>query len=176
MLLRGRRLEGLRRLAGLPLVVQTSLDGARLQTHDAHRGSGSWVRTLEGIRTLVDLGLTPRVALTETPENTTEIPAVAELLRGLGVPDSQFAVRPLLRRGFSENGVELTEGSSIPELTVSADGLHWHPAGADRETSPDMWLAPPGTRLREGKRLVTERFFAARLADRSLPRPVQCAI
>jgi len=176
MLVRGTRLQGLGALAGRALTVQTSLDGAVATTHDRHRGAGSWARTLEGIRRLVELGLPPRVALTETPENTGEMPAVAELLEGLGVPAGSFAVRPMLRRGLSQAGLAIGEDSSIPELTVTADGLHWHPAGADAATSPDMHLAGAGTSLAEGKRLVIERFFRARLVDGSLPQPVHCAI
>lgn len=94
MLLRGHRADGLAGLAGRELTVQTSLDGATAATHDLHRGPGSWQRTLDGIRHLTDLGLPPRVALTETPENTAEIPAVARLLTGLGLPAGHFAVRP----------------------------------------------------------------------------------
>ncbi|WND39758.1 radical SAM protein [Streptomyces sp. BB1-1-1] len=176
MLLRGRRADGLADLAGRKLTVQTSLDGATAHTHDRHRGPGSWQRSVDGIRHLIDLGLPPRVALTETPDNTHEIPAVAELLAGLGLPADHFAVRPLLRRGFSETGVEIGEDSSVPELTVTADGLHWHPAGADLASSPDLHLAPVGTPLATGQQLVTERFFAARLTDGTLPRPVHCAI
>ncbi|MGW0732009.1 radical SAM protein [Streptomyces sp. NPDC002851] len=176
MLLRGRRAHGLVDLSGRKLTVQTSLDGATAATHDLHRGAGSFARTLDGIRHLVDIGLPPRVALTETPENGPEIPAVAALLAELGLPEDHFAVRPLLRRGFADTGIEIGEDTSVPELTVSANGLHWHPAGADAATSPDFHLAPAGTPLEEGKRLVTERFFAARLADGTLPRPVHCAI
>ncbi|MEU9245378.1 radical SAM protein [Streptomyces sp. NPDC048385] len=176
MLLRGRRAARLGELAGRKLTIQTSLDGATPETHDRHRGHGSFHRTIDGLRHLIDLGLTPRVALTETPENTAEIPAVAELLAHLGIPADQFAVRPLLRRGFSETGLDIGEDSSIPELTVTADGLHWHPAGADLTTSPDFHLAPTGTTLAEGKRIITERFFTARLTDGTLPRPVNCAV
>ncbi|MCT2589128.1 radical SAM protein [Streptomyces sp. N2-109] len=176
MLLRGRRAAGLEELAGRKLTLQTSLDGATAATHDRHRGAGSWARTMDGIRHLISLGLPPRVALTETADNGPEIPAVGELLAGLGLPKDNFAVRPMLRRGFSEEGMEIGEDSSVPELTVSADGLHWHPAGADLGSSPDMRLAGPGTPLERGKELVTERFFAARLTDGSLPRPVHCAI
>jgi hypothetical protein len=152
------------------------LDGARPATHDAHRGPGSFSRTVEGIRTLVDLGLPVRVALTETDENTADIPEVARLLADLGVPKENFAVRPLLRRGLSEVGQDIGQDTTVPELTVSADGLHWHPAGADLDTSPDMLLAEGTVSLEQGKRLVTERFFAARLADGSLPAPYRCAI
>ncbi|MFH9071380.1 radical SAM protein [Streptomyces alboflavus] len=176
MLLRGRRAHGLAALADRKLTVQTSLDGATPHAHDLHRGAGSWQRTLDGIGHLIEMGLPPRVALTETPDNTTEISATAALLGQLGLPEDHFAVRPLLRRGFSDTGVEIGENTSIPELTVSADGLHWHPAGADRTTSPDLHLAPAGTPLERGQQLVTERFFTARLTDGSLPRPVHCAI
>jgi pyruvate-formate lyase-activating enzyme len=176
MLLRGRRAARLGELAGRKLTIQTSLDGATPATHDRHRGRGSFQRTLDGIRHLIDLGFTPRVALTETPENAAEIPATAELLHRLGVPAENFAVRPLLRRGFSGQGLTVGEDSSIPELTVTADGLHWHPAGADRTTSPDFHFAPTGTPLEEGKRRIIETFFAARLADGTLPRPVHCAV
>lgn len=177
MLLRGSRLDRLRDLADrATLVVQTSLDGARPETHDAHRGTGSFTRTVDGIRTLRDLGLTVRVALTETDRNTHEIPDVAALLADLGVPKENFAVRPLLRRGCSAAGQDIGIDTTVPELTVTTDGLHWHPAGADAATSPDMLLAPATVSLAEGKRLVAERFFTARLADGSLPRPYHCAI
>jgi pyruvate-formate lyase-activating enzyme len=180
MLFRGRRLAGLEALAHQArpgaLIIQTSLDGARPQTHDAHRGGGSWARTMDGIRQAVRLGLPVRVGMTQTPQNTAETGEAARLLAGLGIEGEAFAVRPLLRRGLSPAGLDIEAGTTIPELTVSAGGLHWHPAGADAATSPDMLLADPGTPLAAGKRLVTERFFAARLADGSLPRPYRCAV
>ncbi|PZS36821.1 MAG: hypothetical protein DLM58_00840 [Pseudonocardiales bacterium] len=72
--------------------------------------------------------------------------------------------------------MDIGEDDTTPELTVTADGLHWHPAGADAQTSPDMLLATGPRSLRRGKELVTERFFAARLADGSMPLPYRCAI
>jgi hypothetical protein len=131
---------------------------------------------MAGIEQAAALNLPVRVALTHTPENTPEIPEVAALLDGLGLPGEAFAVRPMLRRGLSSDGLDIGEDSTVPELTVTTDGLHWHPAGADVAASPDMHLAPAGTSLAVGKRLVTERFFTARLADGSLPQPYRCAI
>jgi len=177
MLLRGKRLDRLRPLAGHPnLVVQTSLDGARAASHDAHRGRGSWDSTMAGIRQAVDLALPVRVALTETVENIDEIPQTRTMLAGLGIGARDFAVRPLLARGLSEAGMTIGEQTTTPELTVSTDGLHWHPAGADLASSPDMLLAKAPTSLHRGKQLVTERFFEARLADGSMPLPYRCAI
>jgi MoaA/NifB/PqqE/SkfB family radical SAM enzyme len=50
MLLRGKRLERLAEVAGPNLLVQVSLDGARPQDHDPYRGTGTWAKTVEGIR------------------------------------------------------------------------------------------------------------------------------
>jgi len=86
-------------------------------------------------------------------------------------------VRPLVRRGFSTDaGIEIDDGNTIPELTVTTDGVHWHPAGADVETSPDMLLATGTVPLREAKRLVVERFLTLRQADGSLPLAYNCAV
>ena len=177
MLFGPRRADSLRRLAATGrLVVQTSLDGSRAATHDAHRGRGSWERTVAGIRTAAAAGLDIRVALTETADNTADIPATAELVASLGVSPGAFAVRPLLQRGLSVDGLHIGEDSTVPEITATTDGYHWHPAGADLDTSPDMFIAPAHHSLAEVKRAVTERFFAARLADGSLPQPYRCAI
>jgi pyruvate-formate lyase-activating enzyme len=177
MLLTGRRVRGLLSLAGREkLVVQTSLDGARAETHDAHRGRGSFESTLEGIRHAVELGLPLRVAMTETPENTGEVDEVGALLAELGVGPNAFAVRPLLARGFSTGGMAITEAGTVPELTVTAEGLYWHPAGADQASSPDMRLADSATPLWRAKQLVTERFLTTRQADGTLPAPYQCAV
>ena len=175
--LRATRLERLSAFAGNPhLVVQTSLDGARAATHDAHRGSGSWSRTMDGIATLFGLGLEVRVAMVETPENAGEVGELGELLVAAGVPAERFVVRPLLRRGLSGTGVDITEATTVPELTVTADGLYWHPAGADGRSSPDMRIADADCTLARAKQLVVERFLAARLEDGSMPRPYRCAV
>lgn len=108
--------------------------------------------------------------------NTADIPATAELVASLGVSPAGLAVRPLLKRGLSEGGLHLGEDSTVPEITATTGGYHWHPAGADLDTSPDMSIAPAHHSLAEVKRAVTERFFAARLADGSLPQPYRCAI
>ncbi len=61
---------------------------------------------------------------------------MAELLTRLGVRPEHFAVRPLLRRGLSGDGLDIGEDTTVPELTASADGLHWHPAGAEPQPAP----------------------------------------
>jgi pyruvate-formate lyase-activating enzyme/diadenosine tetraphosphatase ApaH/serine/threonine PP2A family protein phosphatase len=180
MLFTGRRGRDLRSLAGRPgLVLQTSVDGARPETHDAWRGAGSWSRAIDGIRHARELGLPVRVAMTETPENRGEVEELRALLAPLGVAGADFAVRPLVRRGFAggaESAVVVTEESMVPELTITADGAHWHPVGGDVDSSPDFLVAPGPVSLAEAKRRVVERFLALRQADGSLPSAFRCAI
>jgi pyruvate-formate lyase-activating enzyme/diadenosine tetraphosphatase ApaH/serine/threonine PP2A family protein phosphatase len=177
MLFTGRRRSELARLAGRAnLVLQSSVDGARPQTHDAWRGAGSWERAMEGLAYARALGLPLRVAMTETPENRDEVEELRELLASLDIVGDAFAVRPLVHRGFAEGGMEVSDAVVAPELTVTADGLHWHPIGGDLASSPDMLVAAGAVSLAEGKRLVVQRFLELRQTDGSLPRAFQCAI
>ncbi len=174
---RATRLDRLRRLATKrDLVLQTSIDGARAATHDANRGAGSWAQAMGGIAVATDLGLPIRVGMTETEHNRHEVDELRALLAGIGIAGSDFAVRPLVRRGHSDSGVDIGETNTVPELTVTADGIHWHPAGADLDTSPDMCLARGQVPLAEAKRLVIERFLTLRQQDGSLPVVYNCAI
>ncbi len=177
MLFRGRRADALRRLAGLPgLALQVSLDGAAAADHDRHRGAGSWQRTLDGIAAARELGIRVLVSTTVRRIEPDELQDLRALLGGLGVAPDDHAVRPLVARGFSEWGIEVGEAELVPELTVSADGVHWHPVGADIGTSPDLLVAPGAIPLAEAKRLVVQRFLTLRQADGSLARPLACAI
>ncbi len=144
---------------------------ARRQNGEVREGSA-----VAELTSLVDLGLAVRVAITETQENTGEVTEVAAPLADAGVPAQSFVVRPLLRRALSDTGLDITETSTVPELTVAADGLYWHPAGADRLSSADMRIAEPDCSLAHSRQLVVQRFLAARLRDGSMPRPYRCAV
>jgi predicted phosphodiesterase len=182
MLYQGYRLEQLQRLAGRErLVLQTSIDAGSAAGHDANRGRGSWQKAMDGLRVAVELGLPVRVGMTETPENASEVEPLRELLAGMGIVGKDFAVRPLVQRGFSDAGAEISELNTVPELAVTTDGVHWHPAGADLDTSPDMLLArhvspEQWVPLAEGKRLAVERFLSLRRSDGSLPLVYNCAV
>ncbi len=180
MLLTSRRAHGLERLAGRGrLTLQSSLDGARPETHDRWRGAGSWERAMEGIRFAHDLGLPLRVAMTETPDNRAEVDELGDLLAGFGIEGEAFAVRPLVQRGFASevpDAMEVSEEVMVPELTVTADGVHWHPVGADVESSPDFLIAPGVVALADAKRLVVERFLELRQSDGTLPAAFRCAV
>jgi hypothetical protein len=42
-------------------------------------------------------------------------------------------IRALARRGVADAGIDLTLESLIPEVTVTADGVYWHPVSADHD-------------------------------------------
>jgi hypothetical protein len=131
---------------------------------------------MEGITLARDLGLPVRVAMTETPENTGEVEPLRRLLHDIGVRREDFAVRPLVQRGFASEGMEVTDAVIVPELTITADGAHWHPVGGDLASSPDLVVAHGEVTLREAKRRVVQRFLELRQADGSLPAAFHCAV
>jgi predicted phosphodiesterase/pyruvate-formate lyase-activating enzyme len=177
LFLHGRRRRELEQLALRPrLTLQSSIDGAQPATHDVHRGEGSWQKAMEGIALARDLGLPVRVAMTETPENSGEAEPLRRVMHDIGVTGENFAVRPLVHRGFASGGMEVSEAVMVPELTITADGAHWHPVGGDLASSPDMVVARGEVTLREAKRLIVERFLELRQADGSLPAAFHCAV
>jgi MoaA/NifB/PqqE/SkfB family radical SAM enzyme len=131
MLLRGARLEQLSAVRNPHLTVQVSLDGASPAAHDAYRGAGTWQRTMEGIRLLLERGFHVRISTTETPENTGTLEDLRVFVQSLGISAADHFVRPLARAGFSQEGIEVSRECVVPELTVDADGVYWHPLTTD---------------------------------------------
>lgn len=146
MLLRGPRLERLVSVAEtVPkenLIVQVSLDGGRPEDHDAYRGQGTWEKTVEGIRLLQEQGFQVRLGTTETPVNSPHLNILCEFHRSLGIPDEDHFVRPLAKRGYSREGLELDMGNLVPEVTVNVDGVFWHPLSTDADMQVSRSLFP----------------------------------
>jgi MoaA/NifB/PqqE/SkfB family radical SAM enzyme len=137
MLLKGRRLDRLGAIKNDNLIVQVSLDGAQADQHDAFRGAGSFAKTIDGLQALRANGFLVRVATTETPANSAHLAEVCEFHRALGIPDEDHLIRPLAKRGFSSDGMEVGIATLAPELTVNVDGVFWHPIS----TADDMQIS-----------------------------------
>jgi MoaA/NifB/PqqE/SkfB family radical SAM enzyme len=146
MLLRGVRLDKLIATANsVPpehLIVQVSLDGGRPEEHDAYRGKGSWEKTVAGIRLLQQNGFRVRLGTTETPVNSPHLDKVCEFHRSLGIPDEDHFIRPLAKRGYSREGLELGMYNLVPEVTVNLDGVFWHPLATDTDMQVSRELFP----------------------------------
>jgi len=142
MLLRGTRLEKLCAIANDNLIVQVSLDGGRPEDHDAYRGPGTWAKTVEGIKLLQAAGFRVRLGTTETPVNSAHLDKLCEFHRSIGIPDEDHFIRPLAKRGYSREGLELGMGNLVPEITVNLDGVFWHPLSTDADMQVNKKIFP----------------------------------
>lgn len=65
--------------------LHLSLDGSTPEVHDAFRQvKGSYDRTIRGLQTARDIGLSLQVGTTVTRRNLADLPAMAELIAGFG--------------------------------------------------------------------------------------------
>ncbi len=172
MLLRGRRLEMLHRMDRDRLVLQISLDSPTPHLHDRHRGARSWERAVAGIRTAQAEGFRVRVAATLEPARFSELEPFRAFLDDLGIARDDQVIRALAHRGVSHTGLELTVESLIPEITITADGVYWHPVSADDD---DQLVTRELFPLRAAIEEVKRRFIAHRARADAAARWFPCA-
>jgi hypothetical protein len=120
-------LERLAAVANDNLKVQVSLDAARPEHNDAYRGQGTWVRAVEGIRLLQERFIRLSISTTVASVSGAHLEELRLFLRSLGIRDEDHVVRPLVRGGSSREGQQLGRDTLVPEPTVTADGVYWHP-------------------------------------------------
>jgi molybdenum cofactor biosynthesis enzyme MoaA len=133
MLLTGRRLETLRSLPKNRLTFQISLDSPTPERHDRHRGAGSWVRACDGIDRARTEGF--RVRFAATVSNDSEGEEFRRFLDDRKVKEEDRIIRRIALRGFATEGVALARADLAPEVTITAEGVFWHPVAA---ADPDM--------------------------------------
>jgi pyruvate-formate lyase-activating enzyme/TusA-related sulfurtransferase len=129
MLLTARRIESLRALPRDRVVLQISLDSATPELHDLHRGPGTWARTREGIKRARALGF--RVRLAATVSTDAEAEAFGQFLDEEQVAAEDRVVRRIALRGAASKGLAITRADLVPEVTITCDGVYWHPVGAE---------------------------------------------
>ena len=139
MLLHGQRLARLQTIANDNLTIQVSLDGGRAEVHDAYRGQGTWVKTVTGIKMLQASGFRVKLSTTETPANTKHLDNLHRFRRSLGIAKEDHLIRPLAKRGFSQEGVTIKKETLLPELTITSEGIFWHPLASP--SSKDMLIS-----------------------------------
>jgi pyruvate-formate lyase-activating enzyme len=130
MLFRG---PGLRKLQAMPregFALQISVDSPTADVHDSHRGAGSWKRALGGIQVALAEGFTVRVAATISTHDDPALEELHTLFDGLGIPRADQVIRPIAHQGVADEGVTFSRESLIPEVTVTAEGIFWHPVAA----------------------------------------------
>ena len=142
MLFRSPRLDRLCAIANDNLHVQVSLDGGCAEDHDAYRGRGTWAKTVDGIQLLQERGFRVRLSTTETPANSGRLEQICEFHRGLGISDEDHFIRPLAKRGYAKEGIELEMANLAPEVTANVDGVFWHPLSTDADMQVSRTLFP----------------------------------
>ncbi|QNI30606.1 radical SAM protein [Alloacidobacterium dinghuense] len=129
MLFAGRRMEALRALPRDRIVLQISLDSPTPGRHDLHRGPGTWARAREGIRRAREQGF--RVRLAATVSTNTEAEEFRQFLDDEKIAAEDRIIRRIALRGSAAAGIALGRTDLIPEVTITADGVYWHPVGAE---------------------------------------------
>ena len=172
MLFHGRRRERLRRMDSSQLVLQISLDSATPEIHDRHRGSGSWARAVAGIRIAHDEGFRVKVAATLPSDQMHELEPFHAFLDTLSILRDDQIIRALAHRGVAETGIELTVDSLIPEVTITADGVYWHPVAADHD---DQFVTRDIFPLADAIAEVTRRFMEHRRSANAISEWFPCA-
>jgi MoaA/NifB/PqqE/SkfB family radical SAM enzyme len=157
MLAHGKRLERLSSIVSPNLIVQVSLDGGQAEIHDEYRGNGSWGKTVEGIRNLLEKGFRVRVSTTETPANQSSLAEICAFHQALGIPEEDHIVRPLARRGAAQIGMEVSRETLSPEITASVNGVYWHPLSTDEDMRISEQIFP----LSESVSLVMKKLQSA---------------
>ncbi len=166
MLFKGSRLATLESLADVPVRFQVSLDGPSPTAHDAIRGAGSWEKAVVGIGQLRDLGFSVSVSTTETSANQDVLEQTRAFVATLGVAEEDYFVRPLAKRGFSDAGMEVTAASLEPEITVSRDGVFWHPLACEDDLLVTRRVFPFASALEETHTLFHQVLDAGGLPQR----------
>jgi pyruvate-formate lyase-activating enzyme len=161
MLFHGRRRDMLRRLPRDRFTLQISVDSATPGQHDRHRGAGSWQKAMDGARLAIAEGFHVRVAATVPPTEHSDLPGFHNMLDQLGIAEPDRVVRPVAQRGFADEGVALTVETLVPETTITANGVYWHPVGADH---PDQLVTTQPFPLVEAVEEIRRRFGAYRQA------------
>src|SRR6201997_3642334 len=129
MLLVGRRFETLSALPRDRVTLQISLDSPTPERHDRHRGKGSWMRAWKAIELARAEGFRVRIAATVSSEAEAE--EFGRFLDAQGIRAEDRVIRRVALRGFAEQGLALARADLVPEITITVDGVYWHPVGAD---------------------------------------------
>jgi len=164
------------------VAIQVSLDGARPETCDAIRGQGVFNRAVEAVKLLAATSIPTSINTVLTTQNASEIPAMYELARSLGVSLRVSRFRPSGRGAdnweqlrptpsqlieFSDwlaNSGDVRTGDSFFSLTSQErQGLGLNLCGAAKLT---CCVGPTGN-MYPCAFLQSDRFHAGSLRERS---------
>lgn len=127
-----RLVAALTDLATLPVALQISIDSDDPATNDAGRGPENFARASASIVRLRAAGIAVRIGTTVDGSDAPGLERLCAWHRALGITDDDHVVRPIVARGrarASGLGIETTLDDLPAELTITAEGSFWSPAG-----------------------------------------------
>ena len=169
-LLVGRRFEALRSARNDRLTLQISLDSPTPELHDLHRGKGTWERALKAIDVARAEGFRVRLAATVSTDDQAK--EFERFLDARGIGERDRVIRRIVLRGFANKGLALARADLVPEVTITAGGVYWHPVGAD---DPDLLVTPNIFPLAEAFAAVRQAFEEENEHGRRLASIFNCA-
>ena len=170
MLFTGRRAEALRALPRDRVVLQISLDSATPHLHDLHRGPGTWERTRAGIQYALAQGFRVRLAATVSTDD--EADEFRRFLDEEKIAAEDRVIRRIALRGAASEGVAVTRTDLVPEVTITAEGVYWHPVGAEDD---DLLVTREIFPLSESFAAVRRAFEREHEHSNKLARIFNCA-
>jgi pyruvate-formate lyase-activating enzyme len=170
MLFSGRRLARLRSLPRDRVTLQISLDSPTPERHDRHRGEGTWKRAWHGIEQARSEGFRVRLAATVSSDDEAE--EFRRFLDDRQIGADDRVIRSIALRGFAEAGIALARADLVPEVTITAEGVFWHPVGAE---DADFLVTPDIFPLARSFAAVRRAFDRERAHGRRLATIFNCA-
>jgi len=118
--------------AKLPIALQISIDSDDATRNDAERGPGTFAVASDAVARLVAAGIRVRIGTTVDGTDPAGLERLCCWHRALGISDDDHIVRPIMARGralTSGLGIGTTLDDVPAELTITAEGSYWSPAG-----------------------------------------------
>ena len=160
----------LRSLSRERVTLQISLDSPTPERHESHRGKGTWARTWKGIERARAEGF--RVRLAATVSTDAEAEEFRSFLDAHQVSEENRVIRRIALRGAATRGVAVARADLVPEVTITAEGVFWHPVGAEDN---DLLVSGEIFPLAESFAAVRHAFYRESEHQRRLATIFNCA-
>ena len=170
MLFAGRQLATLRALPRDRVTLQISLDSPTPERHDCHRGKGTWARAWKGIECARAEGFRVRIAATVSSDEDAE--EFRRFLDAHQIEEEDRVIRRIALRGSATQGIALARADLLPEITITAEGVYWHPVGAE---DADLLVTPEIFPLADSFAAVRRSFDQETEHSRRLATIFNCA-
>ena len=110
--------------------MQISLDSPTPERHDTPSRQGN-MGAQPGRESS---GLAPkgfRVRLAATVSTDAEAEEFRRFLDAIDISEENRVIRRIALRGVATQGIALARADLVPEVTITAEGVYWHPVGAE---------------------------------------------